>query len=163
MKKAIIIYYSHDGNTKKIAEAMAAHLHVDSMEIKPTDERKAKGFGKYFWGGYQVVMGKIPELEPLEKDISSYDMVFLGTPIWAGTYSPPIKTLLEGGIIKDKEVAFFCTHDGGPGKAIDKASGAIERNNTLVGTKDFPAPKKKMEACISEALIWAEQMIESDK
>ena len=60
--------------------------------------------------------------------------------------------------MKNKEIAFFCTHDGGTGKVIDKALQAIEKGNTLIAAKDFFSPKRNMNACISQALIWVDEM-----
>jgi multimeric flavodoxin WrbA len=42
-----------------------------------------------------------PKLEPINVDFQAFDVIFLGSPIWAGTYAPPIKTLLEDGIFKE--------------------------------------------------------------
>jgi len=161
MKKTIIVYYSYEGNTKKIAEAMADHIQVDLMAIKPKKERRSKGLGKYFWGGYEALSGKSPELEPFEKDLGAYEVIILGTPVWAGTYSPPLNTLLEGDFLNKKKIAFFCSHDGGPGKVINKAREAIEKKNTLITAKDFSRPKKDMDSCISQALIWADEILKS--
>jgi flavodoxin len=155
MKKAIVVYYSYEGTTKRIAEAIADSLGADLLEIKPIGEMQAKGFGKYLKGGYEVMQKKAPELMPMDKNIDDYDLVFLGTPVWASSYTPPIKTLLEGGYITNKEVAFFFCYNGGPGKALQKAKEAIEKNNTLIGEKGFVNPGKNMDYCIVEALEWA--------
>ena len=69
---------------------MADHIKADLMAIKPIDERKSNGLGKYFWGGYEVISGKAPELESFNKDLSLYEIISLGTPVWAGSFSPPI-------------------------------------------------------------------------
>ncbi|MBN2899913.1 MAG: hypothetical protein JXO44_14180 [Clostridia bacterium] len=42
-------------------------------------EIASKGFGKFLWGGRQVVMGKTPEIEPLASDFSTYDLIFYST------------------------------------------------------------------------------------
>ncbi len=163
MKKAIIVYYSYEGTTKRIAEAMADALGADSLEIKPVGEMRAKGLGKYLQGGYEIMKKKAPKLMSMDKNIDDYDIVFLGTPVWASTYTPPIKTLLEGGYINDKEVAFFFCHNGGPGKALQKAKEAIDKNNILIGQKGFTNPGKNMEACIAEALLWCEKIVDKNK
>lgn len=159
MSKILVVYYTFEGSTKSIAECIAKHLNADLLEIKPVKELKSKGFSKYIWGGYQVVMGKKPEIMPLNKNLKDYDIVLVGTPIWAGTYAPPIKTLLEENYIKGKKIAYFYGHEGGHRRAIDKAKVVIEKNNTFIGAKDFLNPKKNLDKCSKDAKSWAEQLI----
>lgn len=46
-------------------------------------------------------------------NLDGYDVVFLGSPIWYGTYALPVETFLKGNPLADKVVAPFCTHGGG--------------------------------------------------
>lgn len=163
MSKIIVVYYSFEGNTKSIAEFLAKDLSADILEVKPNKEIKSKGFGKYFWGGRQVIMGKKPELKPLSKNLDEYDIILVGTPIWAGTYAPPIKTLLEENYIEGKKVAYFYSHQGGPGKAVDKAKSVIQKKNTFIGYKDFLSPKENIESSSKEAKRWAEHIIQDQR
>lgn len=158
MSKIIVVYYSFEGSTKAIAQVLAQQLNADLLEIKPVKEIQSKGFSKFIWGGSQVVMGKKPELIPLSKNLDNYDLVFVGTPIWASTYAPPIKTLLEDDYIKGKKVAYFYCHQGGPGKAVEKARAVIEKKNTFIGANDFLNPNKNWEASSERAKLWAEQI-----
>ena len=50
-----------------------------------------------------------PALKPLTKKIADYDVVFLGYPIWFGTYANPIYTLLNEQDFSGKTVVPFCT------------------------------------------------------
>lgn len=156
MDRILIAYYSFEGNTKFIAEALAKCLEADLMEIKPDKEIQSKGFSKYIWGGTQVVMGNKPKLVPFTKNINDYDMILVGTPIWAGTYAPPVKTLLEGNYIEGKKIAYFYCHKGGPGKAEEKAKSVIEKKNVFVGAKGFLSPTENKEISIDEVNKWCE-------
>ncbi|XMB66065.1 NAD(P)H-dependent oxidoreductase [Mycoplasmatota bacterium zrk1] len=158
MSKTLIIYYSFEGSTREIAESISRVLKADLMEVKPIEELKSKGFSKFIWGGYQVVTGKKPELNPLSKNLDDYDTVFIGTPIWAGTYAPPIKSLIED-YIEGKKVAYFYCHEGGHKKAIEKAKQAIEKKNAFIGAKGFMNPKKNLELSSEEANNWAKLVL----
>ena len=48
-------------------------------------------------------------------DLAAYDVVFVGSPIWYGTYAPPFATFAQtcAGTLAGKTVAPFCTHGGG--------------------------------------------------
>ncbi|MBN2604300.1 MAG: flavodoxin, partial [Bacilli bacterium] len=116
------------------------------------------GFSKYIWGGAKVFMNSKPKLMPLDIDPYHYDEIFIGTPVWAWTYSPAIKTLLEDNYFSEKKVYFFCTHEGGLGKTIDKAKTIIEKKNTYVGSIDFENVKKNPKEQIIKAINWVKTL-----
>ena len=157
MQKILIAYYSFEGTTRKVAELMAQSLEADLLEIRPVKELKSKGFSKYLWGGSQVVMGKKPELVAFEKDPSAYETILIGSPIWAGNFAPPIKTLIEDGEMKGKSIAYFYCHEGGPGKTEEKTKAAIEGNNTYLGAHGFVAKGMNAEQLKSEIESWVQQ------
>ncbi len=154
MKKSLVVYYSFEGHTKHIADVIAKELNADILRIKPVEELKSKGFGKYFWGGAQVYMKKIPTLEPFDIDFDSYDSIFLGSPIWALTITPPIKSFLMGEYLKDKDVYFFYTHDGGPGKVESIVRKSIEKENRLISTQSIINKKSGIEEIDQQVISW---------
>jgi len=161
MAKTLVLYYSYEGHTKKVAEVIAKEISADIEGVKPIKEMKTKGFGKFLWGGSQVVMKKKPELKPLNVNPDDYDIVFVGTPVWAFTYAPPVKTILETGILKNKKVAFFYTHEGGAGKTEENAKNVIEKNNAYLGGLSCVNVAKDFEVLKPELIQWAREM--SDK
>ncbi|MCD4827670.1 MAG: hypothetical protein K8Q99_07825 [Acholeplasmataceae bacterium] len=161
MKKAIILCYSFEGYTLQMATFIKENLNIDLHEIKPLDELKSKGFYKYIWGGRQVVFKKKPELKPFDIDFDAYDLIFLGSPIWAGTFAPAIRTILEDGIFKDKEVAYFYTHEGGAGKALVRGEKAINMFNSYIGSLSLLNHVKNLESNKNLIISWAHEMIES--
>lgn len=54
-----------------------------------------------------------PPLKPLDKKVSEYDIIFIGTPVWFGTFAPPIRSFLAENDLSGKKVVPFCTHGGG--------------------------------------------------
>ena len=57
--------------------------------------------------------GVLPEIQPVKADLAKYDMVFLGFPVWFGTYAPPVAKWLEGVDLRGKKVVPFCTFGSG--------------------------------------------------
>lgn len=156
MGKILVIYYSHEGNTKKVAEQIGRTLQADVQRIQPVDEIGGKTrLVKYLWGGKQVLMGQKPVLEPLQVNLDHYELIFLGTPIWAGTYSPAIASLLKDEKLKGKKIAYFYTHRGGASKAKEKGKQAINQNNECVSVIDFGHPAKNEELYQKMAIAWA--------
>ena len=110
MNKNIIIYFSRTGNTKKVAELVADALSCELKEIKPLNSYK--GFFGWLKAGYQAVRLKNPVIKPIEVDLNDYEIVIVGTPVWAGNISSPIRTFLTENQNKLKNVAFFNTSGG---------------------------------------------------
>lgn len=118
--KAAVVYYSLEGNTGYVAEKIAAELgaeliRLDTVKPYPTDNKK------FMVGGKDAVTGAKPELKKYDLKASDYDTVIIGTPLWAWTYAPPIKTFLSDNDITGKKIAFFVSSGGGKdAKAFDK-------------------------------------------
>ena len=161
MKKVLVLYYSFEGNTKKVAEVLASTLGAQIEEIKPVEELKSKGFSKFIWGGSQVVMGKKPEIVEIKSDLSEYDLIFVGSPIWAGTYAPPIKTLLEDKL-ENKKIAYFYTHDGGYKKATEKGKEVIETKNIFLGAIDLQTISKNWDSSKEKITLWGKNIVETN-
>jgi len=154
MSKILVAYYSFEGTTELIAQAIAEMTQADLLNIKPVHELKSKGFSKYFWGGSQVFMKKTPNLMAFGLDLSQYDQIFVGSPIWAGTFAPPIKSFLKDTALVNKKIYFFYTHDGGPGKVEKLAKQAIESRNSYGGSQGFLNVKKNFDANVEIAKMW---------
>jgi multimeric flavodoxin WrbA len=73
---------------------------------------------------------KLTKLEPLEKNPDEYDLVIIGTPVWAWNMSVPIRTYLseQKDNLKNK-VAFFCTMGGsGDKKSFLEMQNLLDKN-----------------------------------
>jgi flavodoxin len=160
MSKALVLCYSFEGYTLQMANDIKDALQIEVLEIKPLNELKTKGFYKYIWGGRQVVFKKKPELSPLDVDFNLYDTIFIGSPIWAGTYAPPIRTLLEDGMLKGKKIAYFYTHEGGASKAALRGQQAIDIHNKFIGSLSILNKVSKLEDNRNEIIAWAKSMLE---
>jgi flavodoxin len=151
--KKLVIYYSLEGHTRTLVQAIAVEIEADVLELKPCKELRSQGLMRYVWGGGQVVMQRKPGLEPFAVDPRAYDLLFIGTPVWAFSYAPPLRTFFSSVPLRGKAIALFCTHEGGPGKTL-KRMGAALAGNDILGEADFPHP---VEA--DRAARWARQMI----
>ena len=84
-----------NGNTDYVAQKIAAIINADLLRIYPKEAFPDKGLKKFFWGGKSAVMGETPELEEYEFDSSKYDYIVFGTPVWASSFVPPIRTFIK--------------------------------------------------------------------
>ena len=157
--KALVVYYSLTGNTRFIAQAIAKELGADVLELRLKDEPKnIPGLMKFFWAGKQVFSKERPELLPLDKNPQEYDILVLGTPIWAYNYVPAFETFFSEHKITGKNIALFCCHGGGKKDAIEIMGEKLEGNN-IISALDFIEPlHNDEEDNLHKAICWAEEL-----
>jgi len=108
--KTLVVFYSRSGTTRRIAEALSQALQCDLEEI--TEFRPRTGFLGYMRSLLET-RGKRPSIiGPKKHDVSSYDLVVVGTPVWAWSLSSPVRAYLMTTTSQLPEVAFFCTFGG---------------------------------------------------
>ena len=106
----LIIYFSRTGRTRKVAKAIQEATGFDLEEIKEKAGRVgALGFLR---SGMESTRRMLPQIIPLTHDPSQYDIVVLGTPIWASNMSSPIRAFITEYKKKINQIALFCTGDG---------------------------------------------------
>ena len=111
--KALVLFYSQTSNTKAVATEIATRLNADIEEIVPVEPYDGDFQATIERGKKELDEGIYPEIQPLKTDIANYDVVFIGYPIWFGTYAPPIATWLNQVDLSGKKVVPFCTFGSG--------------------------------------------------
>lgn len=154
----LVIYYSYEGNTRFIADTIAKSIGADLLELKPKKGIQSRGFMKYVWGGKQAVFGEKPELETLNKNPSEYDVIFIGTPVWAFTYAPAFRTFFDTVKLTDKKIALFCCNGGNKGKTFLKMREEL-KNNQITSEKEFTEPILNQPDKANAAKDWAKDVI----
>ncbi|MBR4727600.1 MAG: NAD(P)H-dependent oxidoreductase [Clostridia bacterium] len=120
MGKSLIIYFSRadenysvgwidKGNTEIVAEFVQELTGADMFKVEPAVPYAAD-YNTCIKEAKQRV-GNAPIKEKL-KDISTYDTIFVMSPIYWGTYAPEVETALEGLDFSGKAVRIICTHEG---------------------------------------------------
>ncbi|GKX29849.1 flavodoxin [Vallitalea longa] len=141
--KKLVVFYSLQGNTRFIAEEIKKNIGCDLLEIKLKKNIKSKGFMKYLIGGIQAITNKKPELLPYEINLDDYKTIIIGTPIWAGHFSPAINSFLSENEIRNKNIAAYCCFAGsGSGKAFKILKEILQDDNTFIGELEIQDPLK---------------------
>ncbi len=109
--KTLVVYYSRTGTTRKVAEYIAQSLNADREQLREQTDRH--GFWGSIKGGRDALLRRPSALLPVEHDPSAYDLVIVGSPVWAGTLCPAVRTYLVQSAAAIQRGAFFCTHGGG--------------------------------------------------
>ena len=111
--KTLVVFYSQSNTTRTVAQEIQKQLNCDIAEIECV-EPYSGDFGQTIqrWQKEQQE-GTLPEIKPLAKDIKDYDVIFLGYPIWGGTYAIPVATFLKNTDFAGKKLVPFCTFGSG--------------------------------------------------
>ena len=132
---SIVIYFSATGNTKEIAERIGKESNSDIIEIIPKEEYKPEDLD-YNSDCRANKEQNNPKARPEIKntiDITKYDTIYLGYPIWWGTNPKIILTLLDTYDFTNKTIIPFCT-SGSTG--ISGSVNDLRNYNSKLNIKD---------------------------
>ena len=134
MSKILVAYFSASGVTKKVAEKLAALVNADIHEIKPKVpytkadlnwmDKKSRSSVEMNDKAFR------PEIVKEDLNLSSYDTILLGFPIWWYVAPTIINTFLENYDFSGKRIVLFATSGG---------SGFGNTIKELKADKDFTA------------------------
>lgn len=92
-----------------MAEQIAQQLDADLCEV--IDKNHKKGKMLYIKGGAAAMREKLTDIT-IDKNIDDFDLVIVGSPVWAGKIAPAIRTFLVSNSLSEKQVAFFVSIGG---------------------------------------------------
>lgn len=132
--KYLVLYYSQTGATKTVAEELQKQLGADIESIEVEEP---------YDGSYEETIerskkeresGVMPKIKPLSSDLSKYDVIFLGYPVWFGTYALPIGGLVNDYTFEGKKVVAFCTFgSGGLSSSVSDLAKALPNAQVVEG------------------------------
>ena len=112
MGKTLIAYYSYSGNTKAVAEKIQQINGGDLFEIQTKQQYPTNYNDIVNQAKNEKEQNYMPELID-NGNVSDYDTIYIGTPVWWYTFATPIKTFLTKNDFAGKVIKPFCTHGGG--------------------------------------------------
>ncbi len=158
--KTLIIYYGYGNHTRMIAERLKQELNCDILEIKPKVPYSAD---------YQKVVSETednletretPEIEDINVDLTTYEKIILGTPVWWYTITPPIRTFLTNYDLSGKTVIPYATNAGWLGSTFEEVKelckGNIEHEMNIKFTTDYA--EDKLLTSEEEITTWISQI-----
>ncbi len=108
MKKALIVYYSRTGVTKRLAESLHHAMDSDIEELVDTKDRS--GTIWYLLAGKEATLKKLTTIKTPKFDPADYDILLIWTPVRAFTMASAVRTYITDHHKNfPKKIAFFCT------------------------------------------------------
>ncbi len=160
--KTAFIYYSLEGNMEYIVNKISDKNTVDNIKLIPSKEYPTGKISKFIWGGKSATFGEKPKLTNENIEIDQYDTLIIGTPIWAGTFTPPINTFLHDYKINGKKIILIATHAGGGAEKCFTKMKELLKENTILDTIDFKNPAKSQDNIQEEKLNKINQYLQED-
>ena len=118
--RTLIVYFSWSGNTRTVANIIHEITGSNIVEIEPEEP---------YPDVYNEVVARfqnerdnniLPSLRTQVENMNDYDTLIVGSPIWGGLLSPPVKSFLAGYDLSGKKILPFCTHGGsGTAQSVD--------------------------------------------
>ena len=143
--KTLVVYFSHTGNTKPVAEYIHDLVGGDLVRLEPVNPYP-EGYSDALDPAKQEQRENArPEIQNTIEHFGSYEVIYLGYPIWWGTTPMLINTFLESYDFSGKTVVPFATSGGtGIAKSIEDIRGEIPsadvRDGLLVRDNDDIIP-----------------------
>ena len=153
--KSLIVFYSRTGNARFVAQTIAAEIGADLEEL--VDLKKRSGLMGWFGAGGDARRGKETTLGPLTKSYVDYDLVVVGTPIWAGQPTPAVTTYLKKNDLAGKKVAVFFSQGGKKPRGIESIKALVPNSNYL-GELSVVSALKNKEESEKQILDWCKTL-----
>jgi putative NADPH-quinone reductase len=140
--KNLVVFHSHTGNTKMIAESIADRIGADIEEIVP--QRKRTGFILYFLGGAMASSRTPEKIREPKNNPADYEHVIICSPVWAWSITPAVRgyinavkdrlpetshVMCSGGDLKEKSYRRFAQTAGEPKALLHITMGDIKSGN----------------------------------
>jgi len=133
--KTLVAYYSRTGNTAVLAEKIANKTGADIFKIETID---ANHYPADYNQTTKIAQDEINNDAVVaintSPDLTEYETIFIGTPVWWGTVSTPVKSFLRANDMNGKTIVPFVTHGGGgAGNTFTDITTASNGANSLSG------------------------------
>ena len=109
MPYILCVYYSRTGSTEKLMREIAAELQCEVVKLDDGVDRA--GMKGWLRSGMQAMARRLPKVKPFKTalPLGVYDLVIIGTPVWAGRCCAPVRSFLSQYGEELRRVAYVIT------------------------------------------------------
>jgi hypothetical protein len=152
------IYYSYSGVTRQMIAKIHAVCGGDIIEVVP--QKKYRTFTVYTTGCIRSRQEEPDVISPAYIDVSGYDLIVIGTPVWAWKPAPAIHAAVAGLVgCAGKKVVIVATYSNNPGDCIPTLSRWLHERDSLVISKAGFSKRESEDPVFRNDLI--EQIIDA--
>ncbi|MCD8266310.1 MAG: hypothetical protein LUC33_04055 [Prevotellaceae bacterium] len=111
--RCLVLYYSQTGTTETVAQTIADLIGEEAVSFDVKEPYNGTFEETIARCQDEMADDIVPTLKSLPVNIEDYDVIFLGYPIWFGTYARPVAALLQEVDFEGKTIVPFCTFGSG--------------------------------------------------
>jgi len=151
--RVLILYYtwSEQANTENAAKIIQGITGADMIKVEPaTPFPELNSTDFIAWGREQMENQAWPEIKDIGVDPASYDFIFIGTPVWYGTVSFPIETLLLNTDFGGKPMACFAMANSNEGNVLSLFAAKVTNGEVKEGIAFRMRDETEVEAKITQ-------------
>lgn len=154
--KILVVYYSLSGNTRAIAHQIKELTHADVFSIELVTPYPQTHNIVVEQAKKEIEVGYKPAIKGNVEDINSYDIIFIGSPVWWNTIAPPVTTFLSSHDFSGKRVIPFITHEGSRlGHTVEDIKELCPKATVLEG---LPIRGKSVNNANEEVKSWLQRI-----
>ena len=153
--KSLVVFYSRTGNARFVAQTIAAEIGADLEEL--VDLKKRSGLGGWLGAGADARRGRETDIGPISKSSADYNLIVVGTPIWAGQPAPAVTTYLKKNDLAGKKVAAFFVQGGKKPRGVEVIK-ALVPDSIYLGELSVVSALKNREESEKQILGWCKTL-----
>lgn len=148
--KVLVVYYSLTGHTKDIAEQIANKTNGDLYEIQTVETYSSPSV--YMKSKKELSSKNYPELKKDNMpDITQYDTVFIGSPVWWYTMAPALYSYLQSVDFNNTKVVPFSTQGSNFGSFFEDFT-KMAKNAQILPSENFNNIDEKYKEQVSNKI-----------
>lgn len=159
MSKILIAFYSKDGNTRRMAELLKDRVQGDLYEITTNRRYSDNDWTAMDEANAEIQNNDLPPVTSAPINLSPYDTILIGGPVWGWTLSTPLMSFLNATDLAGRKVSAFWTfydHDEKYDKTMKAMIGNGEYHSGLPMPRSLVANPAKLNTAIDK---WLKQII----
>lgn len=160
--RTAVVYFSRSGNTALAARQIARHLDARLFALEaPAYSLGLSGLLHALKDAYRLKerAGALPQINPSNIDLASFDTVWLGSPVWLYSPAPPLWSFVEHNRFDDQHIVLFNTYNSNFGdehierlkaKLMARGARSFEHRHIQRGRMGRQTPPEQMLQAIEE-------------
>lgn len=142
--RTLIVYYSYTNNVERIVNELRRQIDADVIEIQPAQKGLDYAANNYAIGSAQISAirnnpdnpASYPDIDPIDTDLSRYECIIIGAPLWWSNMAAPLQTYLfnHGKEMAGKHIGLIVS------SASSGISGVEADARRLIPHGDFMSP-----------------------
>lgn len=131
---SIVANNNRIGTTEYVANIIKNELNADIRLIETVDKYTDNFDDLVIKNRDEMNKNYFPKIKPLNIDISKYNIIFIGFPVWANDIPMAVRSFIKDYNLSTKTIIPFCTHNGyGVGRSYSTIRNMINNANILEG------------------------------